>query len=402
MATDVPFSARFTNIIAITKHLTSQGQDAATAKSNATQIEGQFLQVSDTKDDYQELCDDYVTVHSALSAVIRGDEGSDDLTTEPKEMEEVFNQNGPKFGKYEWATFHADGVTSTIYKARPIQSTTEALEIESVVALKVVAMDQLQQPHNVRKEVRVLQRSMATDAHIVPLLESFQQPGGTLVLVFPFLRQDLENLLRSGRLSKQQSGMVFHGLFAALAHLHSVGIVHRDIKPGNVLLKSMDGPVYLIDFGIAWDPQDPDSEAADKKITDVGTTCYRAPEILFGCRDYGTAFDMWAAGCVVAEIVRKQHDRLFDGGAVGSELGLIKSIFSTLGTPNDHDWPSAKSYPDWGKVKFQDFQAHGWQDILPETSEAARDFVSRTVCYEPTARLTAAEALQHVLAHELG
>lgn len=357
--------------------------------------------MADTQKEYQELCDDYVFVHRALSSAVPIAQDLDDVENEPQEVEEVFNREGPKFGNYEWATFHADGVTSTIYKARPTDTAMEQSSGETVVALKVVAMDQLQQPHNVRKEARILQRARSADAHIVPLLDSFQQPGGTLVLVFPFLRQDLENLLRSGRLSKKQSGMVFQGLFGALAHLHSLGVIHRDIKPGNVLLKSMDGPVYLIDFGIAWDPQDPDSEAGDKKITDVGTTCYRPPEILFGCRSYGTAFDMWAAGCVVAEVVRKQHNRLFDGGAVGSELGLIKSIFSTLGTPTDQDWPSAKNYPDWGKVKFQDFKAQGWEEILPDTSEAARDFVSRTVCYEPTQRVTAKEALEHTLAREL-
>lgn len=402
MAPDVSFSSRFTNIIAITKHLTTQGQDAVTAKSNATRIEQQFLLVADTKDEYQDLCDDYVTVHSALASAIPTADDLDDPENEPQEIGEVFNQDGPKFGKYEWATYHADGVTSTIYKAKPMDTATESSRREAVVALKVVPIDQLQEPHNVRKEVRILQRSKSDNANIVPLLDSFQQPGGVLVLAFPFLRQDLENLLRSGRLSKKQSGIVFQGLLNALAHLHSLGIVHRDIKPGNILLKSMDGPVYLIDFGIAWDPQDPDSESRDRKITDVGTTCYRPPEILFGCRNYGTEFDMWAAGCVVAEIVRKQHNQLFDGGAVGSELGLIKSMFSTLGTPTDHNWPSAKQYPDWGKVKFQDFKAHSWEEILPETSEAARDFVSRTVCYEPTKRLTAKEALKHALAHELG
>lgn len=402
MAPDVSFSTRFTNIITITKHLTNQSQDAATAKTNATQIEQQFLLVADSQAEYQELCDDYVSVHGALSSAGAATEDLEDVQKDPDQVEEVFNRDGPKFGNYEWATYHADGVTSTIYKARPTEAIAEKLVGEKVVALKVVPMDQLQEPHNVRKEVRILERARSADAHIVPLLDSFQQSGGKLILVFPFLRQDLENLLRSGRLSQKQSGMVFQGLFRGLAHLHALGIVHRDVKPGNVLLRSMDGPVYLIDFGIAWDPQDPDSEKNDRKITDVGTTCYRPPEILFGCRNYDTAFDMWAAGCVIVEIVRKQHYQLFNGGAVGSELGLIKSIFTTLGTPTDKDWPSAKGYPDWGKVKFQDFKSKSWEDILPGTSSAAKEFVRRTVCYEPTERLTAREALEHKLAEELG
>lgn len=402
MAPEVSFSTRFANIIAITKHLTVQGEDAGSARKVATQIEEEYVQFAVTVNEYQDLCDDYISPRQAVSSDAHVKNGADDTEVDSQEAEEVFNHEGPNFGNYEWSTFHADGVTSTIYKARPSSAVMETSEGEKVVALKVVPMDSLQQPHNVRKEVRVLARARSADANIVPLLNFFQQPGGILVLVFPFLRQDLENLLRSGRLSKKQSRMVFHGLLTALAHLHSLGIIHRDIKPGNILLRSMDGPVYLIDFGIAWDPQDSDSEAADMKITDVGTTCYRPPEILFGCRNYGTAFDMWSAGCVVAEIVRGHHDRLFDGGAVGSELGLIKSMFSTLGTPTDQDWPSASAYPDWGKVRFQDFKAMKWDDILPGASPAARQFVGSTVCYEPTKRLTAAEALKSSLAEELG
>ena len=163
-------------------------------------------------------------------------------------------------------------------------------------------------------------------------------------MVFRFLRQDLENLLRTDNLTNTQNKMIFKGLFAALAHIHSLGIIHRDVKPSNILLESMEGPVYLADFGIAWSPDDKESEPADDKITDVGTTCYRPPELLFGCRTYDGSLDMWATGCVVAEMVRKGHYPIFDAGPLGSELGLIKSMFITLGTPNDETWPVSMSF----------------------------------------------------------
>ena len=152
-------------------------------------------------------------------------------------------------------------------------------------------------------------------------------------------RQDLENLLRTDNLTKRQSAMIFKALFGALSHIHSLGIIHRDVKPSNILLETMEGPIYLTDFGIAWSPGDKDSESANEKITDVGTTCYRPPELLFGGRAYGSSLDMWAAGCVVAEIVKKSHYPVFDASPLGSELGLIKSMFMTLGTPDDNSWP---------------------------------------------------------------
>jgi len=107
----------------------------------------------------------------------------------------------------------------------------------------------------------------------------------------------------------------------------------------------MNGPVYLIDFGISWAEDDPESEPADSKITDVGTTRYRPPELLFGHRAYDTTLDMWAAGCIVAEMIRKEHHQLFDAGALGSELGLLKSMFTTLGTPTNSNWPVSSTAP---------------------------------------------------------
>lgn len=145
---------------------------------------------------------------------------------------------------------------------------------------------------------------------------------------------------------------VLHGLFCALAHIHSKGIIHRDIKPANILMNTSSGSPYLADFGIAWSPDDPASEPPHQKITDVGTTCYRPPELLFGHKAYGPEIDLWAAGCVVAECVRRgecdsENARrrteyaewsLFDAGELGSELALVKSIFETLGTPTNETW----------------------------------------------------------------
>ena len=207
---------------------------------------------------------------------------------------------------------------------------------------------------------------------------------------------------------------ILEGLFCALTHIHSKGIIHRDIKPANILLSHPSGPAFLADFGIAWSPDDPASEPPDQKITDVGTTCYRPPELLFGHKAYGPAIDMWAAGCVAAECVRnglKAGDAewtLFDAGEVGSELALVKSIFETLGTPTDETWPvssesqshsqnthrepqEAQTFPDWNKMSFHAFPPRSWKDLLPLAPDDALDLVASLVVYQSTQRLTAQE-----------
>ena len=128
-------------------------------------------------------------------------------------------------------------------------------------------------------------------------------------------------------------------LFQALAHIHSLGIIHRDVKPSNLLMESINGPAYLADFGIAWSYDYNGTEAADHKITDVGSTSYRPPEVLFGCKNYNCSLDIWAAGCVLAEATGGKGTALFDSGAIGSELALIQSIFEKLGTPDLNTWP---------------------------------------------------------------
>ena len=296
------------------------------------------------------------------------------------------------------------------------------------LAIKVTIPSQTHPPHDPKREARIL----AAAAHkcVISLLATHALPSQFL-LVFPFLELDLATALRRGfYLDTKSARQILEGLFCALAHIHSKGMIHRDIKPANILISNPGGTSFLADFGIAWSPDDPASEHPNQKITDVGTTCYRAPELLFGNRAYGAEIDLWAAGCVVAECVRRglyESEKpsvkvgeaewtLFDAGELGSELALVKSIFQTLGTPTDETWPvsslslqyeitskfetgnqclpslqEAKTLPDWNKMSFHAFPPKSWKDILPLASEEARDLVSGLVMYQSTSRPSAME-----------
>ena len=381
---DVSFFDRLSNIVALTDALNVSIEDVTKARDEARALEADLYSKAGSKKDYEELCEAMIMLKTSTPAHILT-EGAN----KPQNDIEILNPDGPRFGDYEQATFHRDGQMSTIYKAKASKPSAPY----SIVALKVTTPSAMEPPHNSAREARLLVE--AHHEHVVPLIETFSQPGGRLVLAFPFLRQDLETLLRTNVLTTEQSHMVMQGLFSALHHIHSLGMIHRDVKPSNILLESMIGPVYLADFGIAWSPTDPESEDAKSKITDVGTTSYRPPELLFGCRNYDTSLDMWAAGCVVGEMVTKDHRPLFDPGPLGSELALIKSMFETLGTPNDKTWPSAKEFPDWGKMRFQEFPGKSWKQILPGAAPDAVELVSKMVDFESTRRLKAEDVLRH-------
>lgn len=293
---------------------------------------------------------------------------------------------GARIGKYINAQHFRDGLFSEIFRAADPDSTSDDGK-SKIVALKITTPDMEQPPHDSKREARILDATKGE--RILPLLETFQQAGGHLVLAFPYMPYDLNMVLHERKLTPVSRQSVLRDLFAGLAHLHSIGIIHRDIKPSNILLATLSGPAYIADFGIAWSPTDSASEPAEEKILDVGTTSYRPPELLFGNQSYGSKLDMWAAGCVAAQVISLNGETLFDAGDLGSELALIKSIFQTLGTPDLTGWPEAAKMPDWGKMKFTKYPKKSWEEILPDAEANARELVSSLVVYESAWRLSA-------------
>jgi cyclin-dependent kinase len=261
------------------------------------------------------------------------------------------------------------------------------------VALKIITETVNVKPHNPAREVRILQE--LSHPSIITLSESFRDRESRLVLVFPFMPLTLAKVIGSGSVSEEQTRSIFRDLFSALTHLHERGIIHRDVKPSNLLLASPTGPAYLSDFGTAWHPSlSLVDEPAHHKVLDVGTTCYRAPETLFGNRSYSTSLDLWEAGTMLVECIRKSSTPLFESRETaedGNQLGLILSMFKTLGTPTRDTWPEAINFTtppfDW----YQSFPGRTWDELLPGVNETSKGLVTKLVCFESGQRLTAAE-----------
>lgn len=226
---------------------------------------------------------------------------------------------------------------------------------------------------------------------IVKLLSTNKDKEDRLILAFHFMPLTLNDVISLGCPSRRNTKSYFKDLFSALSYLHDRGIIHRDIKPSNLLLASPSGPALLADFGTAWDPTlSTGTEPANHKVLEVGTSCYRAPETLFGDRSYGTSLDMWAAGAMFAECLRGSP--LFESRNTsedGNQLGLILSIFKTLGTPTKETWPEALSFPtppfDW----YREFEGKTWSALLPDTTDTERALANMLVIYETGRRISA-------------
>lgn len=285
---------------------------------------------------------------------------------------------GERIGPYRNCQYIASGVTAEVYRFQDR-------------ALKVITETRNIEPHNPLREASIL---ALLKRPCIPLLDTFRDHEQRLTLVFPYMPLTLSGLLENGVIDSAQTRVICTDLFQALMDIHSLGIIHRDVKPQAVLLASPNGPAYLSDFGTAWHPKlSVATEPADGKILDIGTGPYRAPEVLFGNKAYGTAVDMWGAGCILAECARRQPKSLFESRAAhedGNQLGLILSIFKTIGTPTRETWPEAELFKTPPFDIYRVFPGKPWEDILQDVDEGWADMIKKLVRYDST-RMSAAE-----------
>lgn len=196
----------------------------------------------------------------------------------------------------------------------------------------------------------------------------------------------LTDLLDKGPIPLDAARSIFRDVLQGLKDIHSQGIIHRDIKPSAILLASPTGPAYLSDFGTAWHPEfSAQSEPRDDKILDIGTGPYRAIDVLFGNKSYGPEVDMWGLGVTISGAIRDPPKPIFESRAVhedGNQLGLILSIFKTIGTPTPETWPEAKEFKISPFQLWTVFPSRPWDVILPDVDAEFRELVASLVRYD--------------------
>ncbi|CAM8892919.1 unnamed protein product [Rhodiola kirilowii] len=219
-------------------------------------------------------------------------------------------------------------------------------------------------------------------------LQDVRHKEKRLYLVFEYMDLDLKKHMDScPEFSKDHRviKMFLHQILCGIAYCHSHRILHRDLKPQNLLLDRRTNVLKLADFGLA--------RAFGIPIRtfthEVVTLWYRAPEILLGSRHYSTPVDVWSVGCIFAEMVNQCP--LFPGD---SEIDELFKIFRVLGTPNEETWPGVNSLPDY-KSAFPKWPAKDLGTVVPNLDPAGLDLLSKMLCYDPRKRVTARSALEH-------
>lgn len=199
------------------------------------------------------------------------------------------------------------------------------------------------------------------------------------------------NRVRDGALEESVAKSYLRQLLSGLAYCHAHRVLHRDLKPQNLLIDKK-GNIKLADFGLARTFGIPVRNFTHEVIT----LWYRPPEILLGDKLYTAAVDVWSLGCIFAEMLTKAP--IFPGD---SEIDQLYKIFRLLGTPNESVWPGVSNckdfnpgFPNWKSPKE-------FSDVLPEVkksdclSKEGWDLMRQLILYDPESRITAREALKH-------
>eukprot|EP01032_Pedospumella_encystans_P023077 gene23077-26133_t len=219
--------------------------------------------------------------------------------------------------------------------------------------------------------------------NIIDLQDVFISDG-VLHLVLEFCPYDLEKLIRDKTIFLQTPHVksYMQMMLRGIECCHKNYVLHRDLKPANLLF-GWDGQMKLADFGLARGHSSP-----EKMTSEVVTRWYRSPELLFGAPLYSTGVDMWAAGCIFAEIVFRVP--LFPGD---SDLEQLGRIFNVLGTPTTLNWPGAALLPNY--VEFEPRSPMNLAELFSRSHSAELDLLKGLLTPDPAKRLTATQALQH-------
>ncbi|KAL8016178.1 putative protein kinase domain, WW domain, protein kinase-like domain superfamily [Plasmopara halstedii] len=261
------------------------------------------------------------------------------------------------------------------------------------VAIKKV-IDCIWHPHQLKQILREcrLIRHMAHE-NVLSLLDLIPPPSYTdfrdVYMTVDLMEMDLHRIIYSKEVLRDDHIRYFlYQMLSGLHHMHRAGVLHRDLKPSNLLINS-DCQLKICDLGLARS-----KEADDVGMTEyVVTRWYRAPELLLGSA-YGEGVDLWAAGCIFAEMLGRKP--LFPGETYVHQLQLIMNV---LGVPEEH---SFKENPLANKLKGRQLlsrtQAVAGIDtstMFPNANPEGLDLLWKMLVFDVEKRISVEEALQH-------
>ncbi|KAK9858928.1 hypothetical protein MYU51_015763 [Penicillium brevicompactum] len=303
----------------------------------------------------------------------------------------VFNQDFIVNEQYNVTKELGQGAYGIVCAATNIQ-TGEGVAVKKVTNVfskKILAKRAL-------REIKLLQHFRAAQITClydmdIPRPDNFNET----YLYEELMECDLAAIIRSGQpLTDAHFQSFIYQILCGLKYIHSANVLHRDLKPGNLLVNA-DCELKICDFGLARGFSIDPEENAGYMTEYVATRWYRAPEIMLSFQSYTKAIDVWSVGCILAELL---GGRPFFKGR--DYVDQLNQILHFLGTPNEETLarigsPRAQEYvrnlPFMPKVPFK--------TLFPQANPDALDLLDRMLAFDPSSRISVEEALEHPYLH---
>ena len=273
-----------------------------------------------------------------------------------------------------------EGSYGVVYRATDKQT-------GKTVALKILKLDNLESdgvPSTLLREISILKS--IHHINVVSLVDA-QTSTVPIYLAFEYVERDLSRLIQMKRRSFRPQSIKSYAfqMLSAVYYLHSHRIIHRDIKPDNILI-SKEGILKLCDFGMAryfTIPMRPYTRG-------VVTLWYKAPELILG-GFYELSIDIWSVGCILYEMIT--YSPLFPGDG---QLDQIMRILKILGTPSEDEYPGFKEkFFNGIHMELPQHEPCDLAAMMGGADPFLIDLVLRMLRFDPMKRISAKEALQH-------
>ncbi|KAI8872795.1 kinase-like protein [Ramicandelaber brevisporus] len=250
------------------------------------------------------------------------------------------------------------------------------------------------------REMKLLRHFNGHD-NIIAMLDLdivYDADGGfnDLYVTQELMEADMHQIIKSAqKLTEGHYQYFLYQILRGLKYIHSANVLHRDLKPGNLLVNA-DCELRICDFGLArgyrTDSSGEDRAADAGFMTEyVATRWYRSPEIMLSFQAYTKAIDIWAVGCIFAEMMYGRP--IFRGTDYVDQL---KKILLVLGTPDEATLmeigtPQARNYV----TSLGHMRGVTWREMFPNASDQALELLAGLLEFHPRKRFTVEQALSH-------
>jgi len=281
-----------------------------------------------------------------------------------------------------------EGTYGVVYKGR--NKNTQAL-----VALKKIRLENEDEgvPSTAIREISMLIE--LRHPNVVDLQDVIMEEN-KLYLIFEYLTMDLKRFLdqlpSNDRLEESIMKSFLFQIAQGMCFCHQRRILHRDLKPQNLLVDVNTNTIKLADFGLARAIGIP----VRAYTHEVVTLWYRAPEVLLGAPRYSMGLDIWSIGCIFAEMARNLP--LLQGD---SEIDQLFKTFRLLGTPTDDIWQGVTKLPDY-KISFPKWEGNKLEAKMKDyLSPPGIELLQATLHYDPLRRISTRDILNHPYFNDL-